>query len=181
MSKLFVADYPHISLVTIPCPAREEPDQIHDIVSSIRADEASIYLLIAYALALQASSKSTASHAGDDANSSDYRSRGQDLVLRKLQDPMQASSNSNIQAVLILIALVSDFGDPSETFIHVNGLLDMVTQRGGVQQMQDHLLVMQLQTLRISRALHLTLGCVCESSFRFSLQEQEHLGFDDQQ
>jgi len=163
------------------CPHQTYHIRCDQIVAHARRDEASAYLLISYFLSTQARTRS-----GDDtfwqenATAMEYRGRGQNMLMQRLQDPRQASSDANIQAVLLLIALVSDFGDRGETRIHINGLKNMITQRGGLSQFaHEPFLESQIREIKLSKSLHLPLECGpdCPNTPRFSAEEQEDLTF----
>jgi hypothetical protein len=81
-----------------------------------------------------------------------------------------------LQAVLILIALASDFGSMKEAWIHITGLKHMIDQHGGISQfIHDPFLERQLGELAISRKFHAILSCEsdCAHPFRFSRQERD--------
>ena len=153
-------------------------EQRAEIVSKIISDEASTFLLIAYLLTSKGNARRTRSSQDDITTSIEYRSRGQDILLQRLLDVSQASSDMNIQAVLILVALVGDFGESSEVNIHINGLRNIVNQRGGLARVLDPTLQRQLRSLATSKKLHLTLECpFCDMPVRFTPEQQAMLQF----
>jgi hypothetical protein len=108
--------------------------------------------------------------------------RGTRLLRDQLTNPKTASSDGNIQAVLLLIAYASDTGSTEEVPIHLGALSRMIKQRGGLEMLEreiDSTLTLQIRSISDSRKHHLTLECglecTCEPRF------PEGLGLFDMQ
>jgi len=141
-----------------------------DVMTHLRSDEASRSLLLAYAFATRQRMFATPEGEQDSENSQTYYGRGTSILWSRLADRRHASSDSNIQAVLLLVAYTSDFGQPNEVEIHANALRAMVTQRGGVDSFaHSPPLQHQISAIETSRTFHLTLLCgtFCPSPRRF--------------
>lgn len=98
--------------------------------------------------------------------------RGTRLLRDRLTNPNTASSDGNIQAVLLFIAYASDTGSTEEALIHLGALSRMIKQRGGLKTLEaeiDAILWLQIRSISHSRRLHLTLECgpecPCEPRF----------------
>ena len=99
-----------------------------------------------------------------------YFGRGTNLLWNRLRDGHNASSDVNIQAVLLLVSYAADFGQTGEADIHIDSLRTMVSERGGIDGLQiNQTLHWQLQMIDMSRRHHLTLSCVaeCQEPLRF--------------
>ena len=97
---------------------------------------------------------------------------GTRLLRDRLTNPDSASSDGNIQAVLLLIAFASDNGSLEEARIHTGALSRMVRQRGGLSALEtevDSRLMLQLHSVPGSVHRHLTLQCGkdCLGELRF--------------
>lgn len=102
-----------------------------------------------------------------------YYGQGARLLFDGLTNPETASSDENIQAVLLLIAYAFDTGAIDEVPIHVAALSRMLHARGGrLEFLQADIhptLMLQLRALQNSRVGHLTLDCGsdCNEELRF--------------
>lgn len=125
----------------------------------IRSDEASTQLMLAYCYAVAARQQEHAQAATlQRQQAQQYFGRGTNILWNRLRDPRHASSDANIQAVLVLVAYATDFGHPGEVEIHADALRTMVAQRGGTALIENHTLRDQLENIEASRRYHLTLG-----------------------
>ena len=98
-----------------------------------------------------------------------HMGRGTNLLWNQLRDRGHASSHVNIQAVLLLVAYTSDFGQGNEVDNHADALRTMVAERNGVAGIQNNVLRTQLASLDATRKFHLTLASCrgCEAPMRF--------------
>ena len=108
----------------------------------------------------------------DSNDANQYYRVGTRLLRDRLTDSETASSDENIQAVLLLIAYASDTGSIEEVAIHTGALAHMIRQRGGYLALEAEIgptLMLQLQTMTKSRNRHLTLECDsnCTAEQRF--------------
>ena len=142
-----------------------------NLVASLRSDEATLSLLLAYCYAARALSQPASTEAEDDLQSArQLFGQGTNILWNRLRDPVLASSDVNIQAVLMLVVYTFDFGEANEVDIHADALRTMVRQRGGIDALRNNaILHQQLQMLDSSRTHHLTLACddTCERQLRF--------------
>jgi hypothetical protein len=144
---------------------------LHDaVVAYIRTDEASTQLLLAYCYAISAQRH----HSGETAalhreHAHQYFGRGTNILWNRLRDSRNASSDANIQAVLLLVAYTSDFGQPNEVEIHADALRTMVAQRTQQGAIANSTLRGQLESIQSSRKFHLTLETEheCDAPQRF--------------
>lgn len=129
------------------------------MVASMRTDEASTQLLLAYCYAILTQQlHNTDNTTQQQESAQQYFGRGTNILWNRLRDPRHASSDANIQAVLLLVAYTSDFGSPSEVEIHAEALRTMVAERGGIAVIANRTLRAQLNNVQDSRTFHLTLG-----------------------
>lgn len=106
----------------------------------------------------------------DQVEAQSHLGRGTNILWNRLRMPGHASSDSNIQAVLLLLAYTADFGQSSEIRLHADALRTMIDQRGGLESFgHNPALQQQLWTIERSRKFHLTLGCdaPCTNPLRF--------------
>ncbi len=139
-------------------------------VAYMREHEASRNLLLAYAYAMRWKLFSSPETVQDQVDAQTHYGRGTNLLWNRLCVADHASSDSNIQAVLLLMAYTSDFGQRSEVELHAEALRTMVEQRGGIDTFgHNPALQEQLRVIDQSREHHLTLGCetYCSSALRF--------------
>jgi hypothetical protein len=123
-------------------------------------NDVSRYLLLAYAYAARHASASEFGSPQDQLDAETNLVQGTNILWNRLQVPELASSDANVQAVLLLIAYTADFGQPNEVTIHVEALRTMMIQRGAIEAFAHNTsLQQQLRMLPVSRRLHLTLGC----------------------
>jgi hypothetical protein len=122
--------------------------------------EVSRHLLLAYAYAARHVSASEFGSPQDQLDAETNLFQGTNILWNRLQIPELASSDANVQAVLLLVAYTADFGQTSEVNIHVEALRTMMIQRGGVEAFgHNPALQQQLRAVPVSRRMHLTLGC----------------------
>ena len=136
----------------------------------MREHEASRHLLLAYAYATRWKMNSSPETVQDQVDAQAHFGRGTNILWNRLRISGHASSDANIQAVMILIAYTSDFGQPREVSLHADALRTMVEQRGGIDAFgHNPALQQQLWQIERSREFHLTLGCEdsCTSALRF--------------
>ncbi|ETN38767.1 uncharacterized protein HMPREF1541_06805 [Cyphellophora europaea CBS 101466] len=125
----------------------------------MRADEASTQLLLAYCYAISAQRQQNSDVATEQRQQAQqYFGRGTNILWNRLRNPRHASSDANIQAVLLLVVYTSDFGQADEVNIHAEALRTMVVQRGGVRMIDSTVLRSQLENIQTSRKFHLTFG-----------------------
>lgn len=140
------------------------------IIIFIRSDEACTQLLLAYSYAISATRRPDSESAQRDLQIAQrYFGRGTNLLWNRLRDPRNASSDVNIQAVLLLVAYASDFGNQNEVEIHADALRTMVAQRRGSSAITNSILRSQLESIEATRRFHLTLGFIhdCNAPPRF--------------
>jgi hypothetical protein len=137
----------------------------------MRLDDASTQLLLAYCHSVRARHRENEGNGEHDREAArQYLGRGTNALWNRLQDTANASSDANIQAVLLLVAYTKDFGQQGEVDIHAEALRTMVAQRGGLAEMSGiAVLYHQLAAADSSRVLHLTLTCreECGRDLRF--------------
>lgn len=115
-------------------------------------------------LSINLSSTENRGRAEDEETQQLY-GKGTRLLRERLTDPEAASSDENMQAVLLLIAYAADTGSDSEVPIHLEALSRMVKERGGLEAIAPNMnpvLMMQITAVPRSRHYHLTLGCRSE-------------------
>lgn len=148
--------------------------KVSEVFGYIERLSASSRTLLLACILLSRGSRSgiEASAEADFNNAHRYYGHGTRLFREQLSDSETASSDENIQAVLLLIAYASDAGYVVEGRIHLGALSRMVEQRGGLGILElesDPVLFMQLQALPRSRRFHLTTGSIthCTHELRF--------------
>lgn len=129
-------------------------------------------LLTAYILACSGRPGVDSEVEADLNDAQRFYGMGTRLLRDRLISPETASSDENIQAVLLLIAYASDTGSMNEVPIHVSALERMIRQRGGLGALEneiDSTLMLQLRAISRSRQRHLTLDCEagCAGQLRF--------------
>ena len=145
--------------------SQPDPQTLEAVIAFIRLDEVSTQLLLAYADTLRARLQETPSSTHQDQQSAQiYLTRGTSLLRNRLRDSTTASSDANIQAVLLLVTYSADFGSSTEVDIHADALRTMVQQRGGLEALSasgtgSALLHRQLVEMDSARRYHLTLAC----------------------
>lgn len=136
------------------------------------ADTASRSLLLAYTIAAKGQRAEGPQSEENRNKAHKYYGQGTRLLRDRLTMPETASSDENIQAVLLLIAYASDAGSFEEVSIHTSALSRMLKQRGGLETLQaevDPTLMLQLRAVSSSRVRHLTFDCStsCTYELRF--------------
>lgn len=128
-------------------------------------------------LACRGTDDRSLSTEGDRNDAQALYGRGTRLLRDRLTNPKTASSDGNIQAVLLLIAYAADTGSTEEVPIHLGALSRMIKQRGGLEMLErgiDSTLKMQIRSISRSRRYHLTLECgpecPCEPRFPDGLE-----------
>lgn len=134
--------------------------------------DASRYILSACVLVCRGESDPRVPTETDRNEAQDLYGQGTRLLRDRLMNPQTASSDSNIQAVLLFIAYASDTGSTREVAIHLDALSQMIRERGGLQTLMSQVhptLKTQLEAISKSRRRHLTLdcraNCPCEARF----------------
>lgn len=133
-------------------------------------NETSRYLLLAYAYAMRRARTGIDDNPEDQVNAQTNFGRGTNILWNRLRMPGHASSDANVQAVLLLLAYTADFGQGDEVRLHADALQTMVDQRGGVAAFSNNAaLEHQLLGIEESRRFHLTLSCTsdCRDPLRF--------------
>ena len=128
---------------------------------------------MAYILLCRGQGRSGAQAESDLNEAQKFYGIGTRLLRDRLTNPDSASSDGNIQAVLLLIAFASDNGSHEEARIHKGALSRMIRQRGGLSTLEtevDSTLMLQLHSVPSSVHGHLTLRCGkdCLGELRFS-------------
>ncbi len=139
-------------------------------MASMQEHDASRNLLIAYAYAVRCRLSSSSEGASDQIDAQSYLGRGTNILWNRLHMPGHASTDANIQAVLLLVAYTADFGQAGDVRLHADALRTMVEQRGGIDSFgHNPALQHQLWAIEVSRQFHLTLGCAptCPRPLRF--------------
>jgi hypothetical protein len=129
--------------------------------------EAPRHLLLAHAYALRWKLQA---NPQDQVDTQSHLGRGTNILWNRLQMAGSASSDANIQAVLLLIAYAADFGQSSEVRFHADALRTMIEQRGGLDAFAHNpALEQQLGAIEQSREFHLTFDCEtsCQNALRF--------------
>jgi hypothetical protein len=155
---------------SIFCAHHQSADICQSCVDFMQENDTSRYLLHAYAYALRSHRSTTGENPQDEVDAQRHLGRGTNILWNRLQVPEQASSDANIQAVLLLVAYTADFGQPNEVRLHVDALRTMTDQRGGTDAFTHNpALHHQLLALGESRRFHLTLDCGhnCPDPLRF--------------
>ncbi|KIW98891.1 uncharacterized protein Z519_00554 [Cladophialophora bantiana CBS 173.52] len=152
------------------CDHYQSSDVLESALLFMLENEASRHLLIAYAYALQRSRALAEESPQDQVEAERNLGRGTNILWNRLRMPGQASSDANIQAVLLLVAYTADFGDPVEVRLHADALRTMIDQRGGIDTFTHNpALQHQLWVIEVSRRFHLSLDCEpsCPDPLRF--------------
>ena len=136
----------------------------------MQENDASRYLLLAYAYSMRSTHPAADQDPQDQVDAQTNLGRGTNVLWNRLRMPGHASSDANVQAVLLLVAYTADFGQPSEVRLHADALRTMIDQRGGVDAFSHRpALRYQLQAIEGSRRFHMTLDCesTCPDPLRF--------------
>ncbi|KAJ9605100.1 hypothetical protein H2200_010490 [Cladophialophora chaetospira] len=144
--------------------------QFESTVAYMMENDTSRYLLLAYAYAMRRSRLGADENSQDQVNAQTNFGRGTNILWNRLRMPGHASSDANVQAVLLLLAYTADFGQADEVRLHADALRTMVDQRGGVAAFATNpALLHQLLGIEESRRFHLTLNCEidCPDPLRF--------------
>jgi len=142
------------------CQHRAVADAYKPVLAFMCSDKASRHLLIAYAYAMRNMMEARSESKQDrDGNMDNFR-KGTHILSDRLRDSKNASSDANVQAVLLLLVYASDFGDANEAQLHINALRIMIQQRGGISSFgHNPALQQQLVELEFSKPFQLTFGC----------------------
>ncbi|KIX96125.1 uncharacterized protein Z520_08380 [Fonsecaea multimorphosa CBS 102226] len=152
------------------CDHYQSSDVLESALVFMLENEASRHLLIAYAYAMRRSRAVAEENSQDQVEAERNLSRGTNILWNRLQMPGHASSDANIQAVLLLVAYTADFGNANEVRLHADALRTMIEQRGGVDAFTHNpALHHQIWVIETSRRFHLTLDCesTCPDPPRF--------------
>lgn len=152
------------------CQHYQARELYDSVITFMLENDASRHLLLAYAYALRARHPVAGGNTQDQLNASANFGRGTNILWNRLQMPGHASSDANVQAVLLLVAYTADFSQQSDVNLHADALRTMVNQRGGIDAFSSNpTLQRQLLTIERSRRFHLTLDCDtdCPDSIRF--------------
>src|SRR4051812_19782294 len=107
----------------------------------MRSDQASMYSLLAYAYATRWFVQTGSEH--DLKRSLRNYGMATRILSERLCGRENNCSDVNVQTVLLLLAYTSDFGQASETRIHIEALRVMIEQRGGVGSFSNNLILYQ--------------------------------------
>jgi len=149
------------------CSHYRKRNFLESAIAFMREHEAPRYLLLAYVYGLRWRLQS---NPQDLVDAQSQLGRGTNILWNRLQADGHASSDPNIQAVLLLIAYTADFGQSSELRVHTDALRTMVEQRGGLDAFgHNPVLQGQLWAIEQSREFHLTFDCEqsCQNALRF--------------
>ncbi|KAK5027464.1 hypothetical protein LTS07_007066 [Exophiala sideris] len=153
--------------ITTFCPHYRNRNVLESAIAFMREHEAPRHLLLAYVYGLRSRLQS---NPEDQVEAQSHLGRGTNILWNRLQTDDLASSDANIQAVLLLIAYTADFGQPSEVRVHTDALRTMIDQRGGLDAFgHNPVLQQQLWAIEHSREIHLTFDCEqsCQNALRF--------------
>ncbi|KIV77607.1 hypothetical protein PV11_09396 [Exophiala sideris] len=153
--------------ITTFCPHYRNRNVLVSAIAFMREHEAPQHLLLAYVYGLRWRLQS---NPEDQVEAQSHFGRGTNILWNRLQTVDLASSDANIQAVLLLIAYTADFGQPSEVRVHTDALRTMIDQRGGLDAFgHNPVLQQQLWAIEHSREFHLTFDCEqsCQNALRF--------------
>ena len=130
-----------------------DKQQYESVVDFLRTDEACAQLLLAYCYAMRGKFQPEPDLVeSDQQTAQQYFGRGTNTLWQRLRDSRTASSDVNIQAVLLLVTFTSDFGQPGEADIHAGALRTMISERGGIGAINSNpVLRQQLDALDTSR------------------------------
>jgi hypothetical protein len=154
------------------CEHYQSKDTLESSKAFMLENDTSRHLLLAYAYAY-AIKRTHPTADGNSQNQVDARTnlgRGTSILRNRLQMAGHASSDANVQAVLLLVAYAADFSQADEVRLHADALRTMVDQRGGIDAFTDNpSLQHQLSVIGRSRRFHLTLDCEsdCPDMLRF--------------
>ena len=148
-----------------------DPEAYEAVILFMLDDTACTKLLLAYCHSLRARLQE-AEGVGkpDEQAAQEYLCRWTNNLWNRLRDTNTASSDVNIQAVLLLVSYTSDFGQADEVSIHAEALPTMVEERGGLEALRANtVLHRQLIAADKARRYHLTLDCRpdCHRVLRF--------------
>ncbi|KAI1622486.1 hypothetical protein EDD37DRAFT_651760 [Exophiala viscosa] len=149
------------------CSHYRNRNVLESAMTFMREHEAPRHFLLAYIYGLRWTLQS---NPQDQVDAQSHLGRGTNLLWNRLQTAGHASSDANIQAVLLLIAYTADFGQSSEVQVHRDALRTMVEQRGGLDTFgHNPVLQQQLWAIEQSREFHLTFDCgqPCQNALRF--------------
>ncbi|EXJ95980.1 hypothetical protein A1O1_01105 [Capronia coronata CBS 617.96] len=152
------------------CQQSTSRDIFDGAVAYILEHDAARHLLLAHAYATRWRLQASPETAQDQVEAESHLGRGTNILWNRLRMPGHASSDSNIQAVLLLLAYTADYGQSSEIRLHADALRTMIEQRGGLDAFGHNPgLQQQLWTIERSRQYHLTLDCThaCTIGLRF--------------
>ena len=91
-----------------------------------------------------------------------YKARCLRMVAARSGQVTQASSDTNIQTVIFLVAYESTWGSPGERKIHANGLRRMIEERGGIHALTvNKPLAQQIWWIEFSGAANMIMECTC--------------------
>jgi hypothetical protein len=161
-SLILSADSLELTTTGVDRLSREHPEPPYEIIIAfMRTDEACTQLLLAYCYQLRAKlAASESTEESDGRAAQQHLGRGTNLLWNRLRDPDTASSDANIQAVLLLVSYTFDFGPRDEVELHADALRTMVQQRGGLDALESNAaLHRQLTAADSARRYHLTLDC----------------------
>lgn len=136
----------------------------------MQENDTSRYLLLAYAYAMRRARPGSTENPQDQVDAQTNFGRGTNILWNRLRMPGHASSDANVQAVLLLLAYTADFGQANEIRLHADALGTMIDQRGGIDAfVSNPALHHQLLAMEGSRRFHLTLNCEssCPDPLRF--------------
>ncbi|OCT46851.1 hypothetical protein CLCR_02094 [Cladophialophora carrionii] len=145
-------------------------DILESSIAFMLENDTSRHLLFAYAYAMRRAHRAADGNPQDQVDAERNLGRGTNILWNRLQMAGHASSDANLQAVLLLVAYSADFGQENEVRLHTDALRTMVDQRGGTDAFTNNpSLQHQLLVIGSSRRFHLTLDCEsgCPDLLRF--------------
>ncbi|EXJ65145.1 hypothetical protein A1O7_01485 [Cladophialophora yegresii CBS 114405] len=152
------------------CEHYQSRDFLESSIAYMLEHDTSRHLLLAYAYARRRAHPAADGNPQDQVDAERNLGRGTNILWNRLQMAGHASSDANVQAVLLLVAYAADFGQENEVRLHTDALRTMVDQRGGTDAFTDNPpLQHQLLVIGSSRRFHLTLDCEagCAELLRF--------------
>ncbi|KAJ9611800.1 hypothetical protein H2204_015186 [Knufia peltigerae] len=153
------------------CHHYRQRDSLDKALAYMREHQASRNLLLAYAYASRLRLNSCPESVQDRVDAQTHLGWGINILWKQLHGADRACSDSNIQAVLLLMVYTPDFGQTNEIRLHTHALQTMIEQRGGIGAFgRNPALQHQLRSIGQSREHHLTFDCEpsCPSRLRFS-------------
>jgi hypothetical protein len=127
----------------------------------VREEPSAAYIIMAYAAAHRADS-GLSNRSRDLGLAADYKAKCFALVNSRLQTAsgIHKASDQNIQAVLLLLAYETRYGNAQDAVTHLNGLRGMIQERGGLRVFEEQVTLRhQLFWVQITGTAATILDC----------------------